>query len=338
MGPVLGPIIGGFIGENTSWRWLFWVQAMFSGVLYCLGALIPETYSPVLLRRKAKNLSKETGMVYRSEYEVKTQGESFRHKLAVNMSRPFILLFSETIVLLFSIYSAMIYGTLYLMFGAFSIVFQEGRGWSEGVGGLPFLGVGVGMMLGIGLNFFVNNKYVRDLDRAGGILPPEARLPIAAFGGCCLPIGLFWFAWTEQPEVPWIVPIIASVPFGLGMVTVFLATMNYLVDAYLRYAASALAANAVLRSLFGAIFPLFTVQMFHGLGNNWALTLLAFLSLILTPIPFVFMRYGEIIRSHSKFAPGHKATTLSRIPTRKEEDLVEEQREADLRIIEQEQA
>lgn len=83
---------------------------MFSGVLYCLGALIPETYSPVLLRRKAKNLSKETGMVYRSEYEVKTQGESFRHKLAVNMSRPFILLFSETIVLLFSIYSAMIYG------------------------------------------------------------------------------------------------------------------------------------------------------------------------------------------------------------------------------------
>lgn len=71
---------------------------------------------------------------------------------------------------------------------------------------------------------------------------------------------------------------------------------------YVVYAASVLAANAVLRSLLGAAFPLFTTDMYHNLGIHWASTIPAFLSLACVPFPFLFYKYGAKIRSKCKFA------------------------------------
>lgn len=68
------------------------------------------------------------------------------------------------------------------------------------------------------------------------------------------------------------------------------------------YAASALAANSVIRSLFGAIFPLFTPYMYQGLGTNWASSIPAFLALACVPLPFLFYRYGAAIRVRCKYA------------------------------------
>jgi hypothetical protein len=94
----------------------------------------------------------------------------------------------------------------------------------------------------------------------------------------------------------------AGAPFGFGMVLVFLSIMNYLIDSYLIYAASALAANSVLRSLFGAAFPLFTSYMYAALGIHWASSVPAFLALACVPFPFLFYKYGAAIRSRCKFA------------------------------------
>jgi hypothetical protein len=121
-------------------------------------------------------------------------------------------------------------------------------------------------------------------------------------GGIAVPVGLFWFAWTNSPSIHWIVSILAGVPFGFGMVLIFLGMMNYLIDAYTIFAASVLAANAVLRSLFGAAFPLFTTQMYHNLGIHWASTIPAFLALICVPMPFLFYKFGPQIREKCKFA------------------------------------
>lgn len=118
----------------------------------------------------------------------------------------------------------------------------------------------------------------------------------------CLPIGLFWFAWTNSPSIHWIVSVIATAPFGFGMVLVFLSVFNYLIDAYVIYAASVLAANSVLRSLFGTAFPLFTTYMFENLGIHWASTIPAFLALACVPFPFLFYRYGSEIRKRCKYA------------------------------------
>jgi len=304
LGPAVGPIIGGFVGETVGWRWVAALIALFSALLTVVGFFaIPETYAPVLLKRRAEALSKATGKEYRSVHE-KSGRVSIGSLFKTALSRPWVLLFREPIVFLLSLYLAIVYGTLYMLFGAFPIVFQQTRGWSPGVSGLAFLGVLVGFMLALVYTIFVENpRYSKKLEQQGGWLAPEQRLQPAIIGGILLPIGLFSFAWTAAPaSLPWIAPIICSAPFGCGMVLVFLSCFNYLIDSYLLYAASVLAANSVLRSLFGVVFPLFVGPMYQNLGINWASTLVAFLALMCAPMPVVFYIWGQKVRRMSKFA------------------------------------
>ncbi|KAH8079912.1 major facilitator superfamily domain-containing protein [Filobasidium floriforme] len=302
LGPGIGPIIGGFLGETGGWRWVAALIAMFSGILTIVGFLItPETYAPVLLQRRAALLSKVTGRVYRYKGSPKKVQPKQLFKTA--LSKPWILLFREPIVFLLSLYLAIVYGTLYMLFGAFPIVFQQERGWSPGIGGLAFVGVLVGFAIAVLWTIFIENpRYTRKND-AEGWLPPEQRLVPALIGGLLLPYGLFAFAWTASPKsIHWIAPIICSMPFGMGMVLVFLSIFNYLIDSYLLYAASVLAANSVLRSLFGVAFPLFVSNMYANLGVNWASTLVAFLSLACAPMPYVFFKFGRTIRRKSPYS------------------------------------
>ncbi|WEW56976.1 MFS siderochrome iron transporter 1 [Emydomyces testavorans] len=332
LGPVLGPIIGGFLGMTKGWRWVEGFLAIFSGVLWILGSLlVPETYAPVLLRKRAETLSKLSGNVYRSRIDIDQGTVSVHEAFVTALSRPWILLFREPIVLLLSIYMAIVYGTLYMLFGAFPFVYQLIRGWNEGIGGLAFLGVLVGMLIAAVVNIVDNNKrYIPVAKKHHGFAPPEARLPPSMIGGVAIPVGLFWFAWTNYPSIHWLASIAAGVPFGFGMVLVFLGVMNYLIDSYTIYAASVLAANSVLRSLFGASFPLFTRYMYQNLGIHWASTIPAFLALACVPFPFLFYKYGAQIRKRCKFA-GEADAFMRRLQQaslqQKEEARVEEEEE-----------
>lgn len=313
LGPTLGPIIGGFLGETEGWRWVEGLMAIFTGALWIIGALtIPETYTPVILRRRAAKLSKITGKVYKSKMEIEHGKKTVAQEFKTALSRPWILLFREPIVLLLSIYMAIIYGTLYMMFAAFPIVFQQQRGWSPGIGGLAFIGVMIGMIFAVVYSIWDNKRYQRVEREHNGKATPETRLPPAMLGSVFLPIGLFWFAWTNYPSIHWAVSIVGTAPFGFGMVLVFLSIMNYLIDSYVIYAASVLAANSVLRSLFGAAFPLFTTYMYRNLGIHWASSIPAFLALMCVPFPFLFYKYGESIRLKCKFA-AEAAAVLERM-------------------------
>ncbi|KAJ5666789.1 hypothetical protein N7462_011198 [Penicillium macrosclerotiorum] len=303
LGPTIGPIIGGFLATGAGWRWVEGFMAAFSGALWlCIIFLLPETYAPVLLRRRAEKLSEITGKVYRSKIEIERGHTPLGKTLKTALSRPWILLFREPIVLLFSIYMSIIYGTLYMLFAAYPIVFQEVRGWSEGVGGLAFLGILVGMILAVIYTFPENMRYAKKCSETTDRLPPEVRLPPSMVGGIALPVGLFWFAWTNSPSIHWMASISAGAPFGFGMVLVFLSVFNYLIDSYTIFAASVLAANSALRSLFGMAFPLFTTYMYENLGIHWASSIPAFLSLICVPFPFIFYKYGARIRQRCTFA------------------------------------
>lgn len=258
MGPALGPIVGGFIGMTIGWRWVEGVLAIFTGVVWVVGSLlIPETYAPVILRKRAAELSKRTGRIYKSQKDENTTVK-FQEIFETSLLRPWVLLFCEPIVLLLSIYMAIIYGVLYMLFGAFPIVYQQERGWNPGVGGLAFIGIAVGMIMAVAYSVWDNKRYAKINDTYKGFAPPEARLPPMVLGGLAVPIGLFWFAWTNSPSIHWSISVIAGAPFGFGTVLIFLGIMNYLVDTYTIYAASVLAANTVLRSAFGAAFPLFS--------------------------------------------------------------------------------
>ncbi|KAL4779636.1 major facilitator superfamily domain-containing protein [Aspergillus varians] len=325
LGPVLGPIIGGFLGMNAGWRWVMGFLGAFSGVLWLAGTLLmPETYAPVLLRRRSQRLSKITGKVYRSKVDIDQGTISLGDAFKTALSRPWILLFREPIVFLLSLYMAIVYGTLYMLFAAYPIVFQLTRGWNQGIGALPFLGIMVGMLMAVAYSIWDNNRYIRSQEKHGGFAPPEARLPPCMVASIAIPVGLFWFAWTNYPTVHWMACIAAGVPFGFGMVLVFLSIMSYLIDTYTIFAASVLAANSVLRSIFGAVFPLFTTYMYEDLGIHWASSIPAFLALACVPFPFLFYKYGEPIRLRCKYAAQSDAFMRKMMQMAKPESDAEE--------------
>ena len=125
-------------------------------------------------------------------------------------------------------------------------------------------------------------------------------------GGGILPAGLFWFAWTSSPHINWAPQVVAGIPIGMGIYMIFLQGLNYIIDVYLMYANSAIAANTLLRSMAGAGFPLFATAMYHTLGVDWATSVLAFICVALFPVPIIFFMYGEKIRGMSKFSPTGK--------------------------------
>jgi MFS family permease len=134
----LGPIVGGFLTETQGHRWTLGLVAILAGVVWIATTLVtPETYSPVILRARATALSKMTGNTYISPYNVGAPPKTLAQEIKIALSRPWILLFLEPIVMLTSLYMGIVYATLYMLFAAIPICFQYTRGWNEGLAGLP---------------------------------------------------------------------------------------------------------------------------------------------------------------------------------------------------------
>lgn len=132
--------------------------------------------------------------------------------------------------------------------------------------------------------------------------PAEARLVPMMVSCWFIPVGLFIFAWTSYSHLSWAGPALGGFPVGFGFIFLYNAANNYLVDSYQHQAASALAAKTFIRSFWGAGVVLFTNQMYDAMGNQWASSFLAFLSLACCAIPFLFWTYGARIRAKSKYA------------------------------------
>lgn len=147
------------------------------------------------------------------------------------------------------------------------------------------------------------------------------RLPLACIAGPFFVISSFWLGWTAKDSIHWIVPTLAGVLFGMGYLCLFMALLNYLVDAYEIFAASAMAAASLSRSSFGAVLPFAARPMYRAMGVAWATSLLGFFSLALCVVPFVFVKWGAKMRERSKFCQYLRAK-------KKEE---EERREAERR-------
>ncbi|KAL8854679.1 MAG: hypothetical protein Q9221_000461 [Calogaya cf. arnoldii] len=305
-GPLLAPFVGGFIIMNPTlgWRWTEYLVAIMGFLAFALDLFfLEETYPPIVLQQKAATLRRRTlnWGIHAKQEEIEVD---FRELVTKNFSRPLRLLVTEPIVLLLSIYMAFIYGLLYLFLTAYPIVFQQIHGFNPGVGGLPYFGMILGQLTAGVYIALTQPSYNRKLEANGGVPIPEWRLFPVILGGISFTGGLFWFGWSGyQASTHWIVPTLSGLLTGFGLLAIFLQSLNYLVDAYLMFAASAIAANTFLRSIFGAVFPLFATQMFQGMGVNWAGSLLGFVALALVPIPVIFWKYGARIRARSTFAP-----------------------------------
>ncbi|KAJ7461146.1 MFS polyamine transporter [Mycena latifolia] len=307
LGPVMGPIVAGYIVDSAlSWRWVFWVMMIFAGSCTLVMVLaLPETYAPVLLlnkvqaRRKADPAGTQHLFAAHEKQDWSPRGIVHR-----TLFRPFQMLAGEPILVLVTLYLSLVYGVMYCLFEAFPIIFVQKRGFTIAQDGLVFIGIGLGTTLGAALNVYFSRQYPTLIKTWRGFPPPEERLWAGMVGGCAFVVGIFWLGWSgNYASVPWYVPAISTVLVGLSISSIFISFLSYLVDTYLMYSASAFAANTFCRSLVAAAFPLFTVQMFDKLGVNWAATLLGCVGLLLAPMPFLFYKYGARVRAGSKYAP-----------------------------------
>ncbi|KJA29613.1 hypothetical protein HYPSUDRAFT_31558 [Hypholoma sublateritium FD-334 SS-4] len=306
-GPSLGPAVAGFIGENASWRWVFWLLTIFAGACWVMIIVsMPETYSPIILVYKARKLRQTTGD---SRYYAALERNVPHPRQIVNkvLARPFLVLFNEPMLMAMTAYLSFAYGCLYLMFEAYPIVFTVPHNLSPGIAGLTFLPIAIGGTIAVLIYVAIYNpRYEREVKKcAPEPVPPEFRLEMALIAGPVFAISFFWFGWTSYSRISLWAPLLSGVPVGFSISWIFLSLFNYIIDAYLSVAASAIAASIIFRSISGAAFPLFAKQMYDKLNPRWASSLLGFFAIALVPIPFVLIKYGPVLRKKSKFIPAY---------------------------------
>lgn len=310
-GPALGPVVAGFLQLKKTWRWTFYVLLWLGAVSEILLFTIPETLASTILLTKARKLRSRNDARYE---KILAPVEATDRRLTTifhaALTRPWKILF-DLISFFIAVYYCVVYTLLYMLFSIYPIVFQQKRGWNAGVGELPLIGVVVGACIGAVILFYLSFKEARDA-QAGRQRTPEDRLPAAMAGGVMFAVTLFWFAWTaEYNSIHWIVPTIAGTFLATSILLIFATFINYLIDSYVQYAASAVAANTVTRSACAATAPLFTQYMFDSLEVGGGGSLIGGIAVLLVPIPFAFYRYGASLRERSKFAPNARPQVQS---------------------------
>src|SRR5256885_7454511 len=126
-GPTIGPLVGGFLSDAAGWRWLYWIQLIFSGVACLLMTFtVPETSAPTILSRRAVKLrQKKNDARFTTEKELDQR--SLSQKLKIFFIRPLQLLTREPIVMSIALYLSVLYGLLYMFFVAYPIAYQKAR-------------------------------------------------------------------------------------------------------------------------------------------------------------------------------------------------------------------
>lgn len=293
VGPLVGPIISGFTSIEV-WHRQFWIASILAAANWPMLLFMPETFAPVLNARVAKD---------RVTTQVPVQTSFSLRKHVTILVRP-IRILSEPLVFFTDLFILYQYVIFFLYFNVYPIIFRGTYGMSDGVSALMFIPTGVGAVLAIVI-FVAWDRFHRlgiESGKPWAVREEYRRLPLACLGGPLFALSEFWLGWTARPEIHWIIPSLSGIPLGIGIDLTFLALNNYLTDAYGIYSASALASSVFTRNILAAILiPLTTYPLYENLGTEWACTLLGCLCIILTPIPFAFIRWGPIMRQRSPF-------------------------------------
>ena len=303
LGPILTPVYSSYIVQHTTWRWVQYVSGIYAGLCtLAICFLYDESHHPIVLCKKAQYMREKSGNwgIYAAHELLSLDIKDIFTK---TIARPLKMLRKEPILLLMTVYNTFVYGILYLMLEAYPYIFEIKKHFYKN-GELPYIGLIVGMSFFSAMMIFIlEPRYIAAVAKNNGKPCPEERLIGMMVSGPVFTIGIFWLMWTgNYNSVPWIVPTIGGAFIGFGLIGIFLTSFNYLIDAYLLLAASAIAGNTFLRSGFGASFPLFAGYMLKGMGVNWAGLLLGLFSAALIPVPFLFYKYGKWLRQKSSYA------------------------------------
>jgi multidrug resistance protein len=298
LGPTLGPLFGGIIVQRLGWRCIFWIMTIVCFVNTLAGYFfLRESYAPIILQRKKAQFESESSNWDGTKYSF--DGEDTRPlkvRLVQSLQRP-PKIFAQPIVATMAVYQALIFGTTYSIYTNMQPIYSDLYGFDTEKVGLLYLGPGLGFLFAVWfLVPRIDTVYKRLTAKNNEKARPEFRLPLANIGAVLIPVSLFWFAWTVEKHAHWFASISGTFFYGIGQVMILNCTQNYFIDSFEKYAASAIAAGTVFRSVVGGIIPLGAPVLFEKLGYGWGISVFAFVSVLLAPAPVLFYIYGERIR------------------------------------------
>ncbi|KAJ1024854.1 hypothetical protein NDA16_002894 [Ustilago loliicola] len=305
MGPALGPLMGGFAAEAKTWRWPLWIQVwLVAPVLIIMILLLPETSHANILLRRAQRLRKVTGcQILRSEAEIEQQKLSARTMVIDSLIRPIQISILDPGTGFMNLYVSLVYAIYYSFFESSPLIYPVIYRFTLGTTGLTFVSVVLTTAMGAAGYMHYIYYYVEPKIRQTGQLPVlESRLIPAIPASMLMPIGLFLFAWTSRESIHWIVGLIGVGIYSIGFYVFLQCALLYIPLVYPKYAASLLAANDFCRSSLAAGFVMFGHPLFKNLGIGPGISLLAGLTVLCIPALLLLYKYGELLRSKSKFA------------------------------------
>ena len=292
------------MAARTSWRWMFWATSIFQAAMILVSfSAFHETYSPLILRRRAERLRCETGnQQYYTTDELLQSNKSTFAVLGCALIRPLRLLIFHPIIQVTALISAFYYGILYIVLSTFSNLWIKQYNESVEISGLHYIACALGEIAGsqIGARL-MDFMFHRLKARAGGEHSPEFRIPLILPGALLGPIGLFIYGWSAQYHLHW-----AVVDFGifialLGMQINGMPLQAYVIEAYPEHTSSAAAASQFLRSLTAFSFPLFAPRMYQVLQYGWGNSIIAAIGLVLgIPAPLALWVFGKRLRENGR--------------------------------------
>lgn len=213
-GPVLGPVVGGYTILHRDWRWLMWDVILVGGPIYLLAFFTQETYKKTILacRAKGSEIPPQPGP---------TGAKRVKSILTLNLFRPIHMLFTEPIVAAISLYIAFVSGVLFEISARYPYAFGKVYSFTSGEVGLAFLALLVGLLASIATFEICNRAALREASPHGGRAAPERWLYASMLGSLGIPISLFWFSWSMRKDAYWVSPILAGIPFGWGILCLF---------------------------------------------------------------------------------------------------------------------
>lgn len=303
--PAIAPVLGASMVIAKNWRWAFWLMTFLSAfILVILVLFFKETSAASILSRRARRIRKETGDNRYYTLQERIDAESnFWNLIGTTLSSSIKIILTEPIVLAFDLYCGLAYGSYYLFFESFPIVFDGIYHFTLIEVCLAYMGFAVGGIIAFPI-FVVFLVRVLFPKFQNGTFTPEVYLLLLMCICWCFPFAVFLFGWAAGTH--WIVPMIAEVFFVIFCFNLFQVTFSYLAFAYPTQTPAVFAGNGLFRSFFACSMPLFGQAMYNNLAIDgypigWGSTIVGFFTLFLCAVPFVLYKYGAILRAKSRF-------------------------------------
>ncbi|KAH7379731.1 major facilitator superfamily transporter [Cadophora sp. MPI-SDFR-AT-0126] len=298
LGAAIGPLVGGGLSQAAGWPWLFWAVSIFDSILITMFAIFTqETYAPVVLAKKSKQLRQATGRDHRTKFE--RSHPRLYQKLKVSMMRPVKLFFTSPTILILGLLTSYSFAVYIIALTTFSTMWQEEYGQSKTKSSLNYIAIALGSTVGSQVTGpLIDIVWAHLRKKNNGATAPEYRVPMMIPGILIMPLGLFMYGWAVEKHLHWTIVDLGAALMSGGMMSSSSVMFSYLIDEFAQHSASANAACRILSNSFAFGFPIFAPSLYGKLGYGWGNSMLAFLYIGLAfPAPWILWKWGARIRA-----------------------------------------